>query len=275
MKILYTTDLHGSKQKYLRVMEHAKKLDVDAVLNGGDLLPVNSYRLQDSFIVNFLDDHFSQYESSSIHYLYVTGNTDLKCFDNLLQKISSSYHFVENLSHKKVNIGEFEFIGLDLMADYPFPLKDRCRMDTYNSQFKKQCSKAFLSSFQGWKYLDDWYSNVKSLPSLEEELENLPQPADMNKAVYVMHMPPAFLNLDVCHGNIKVGSKSIHDFIQKKQPFLSFHGHIHESPEISKVWKCITRNTWCIQPGQGNEKLIYVICDLDKMEFHRVIDPLN
>lgn len=275
MKIIYTTDLHGHKKKYLRTLEHAKKLDVDAVVNGGDLLPVNPYRLQGSFISNFLDDHLYQYESASIPYLYVRGNTDLKCFDDDLQEVSSAYDLVENLSQKKVDLGGFEFIDSDLMADYPFSLKDRCRMDTDNSQFKKQLGQAFLSTKQGWRYLDDWCNYVKTLPTLEEELEKLPQPENMHRAVYVMHMPPAFLNLDVCHGNITVGSKAIYDFFQKKQPLLSFHGHIHESPELSRVWKSRIGDTWCIQPGQREEQLVYVICDLDKMEFHRFIEPVD
>ncbi|OPY23554.1 MAG: Calcineurin-like phosphoesterase [Methanobacterium sp. PtaU1.Bin242] len=274
MKIIFTTDLHGSQWKYLRVLEHAQNLDVDAVVNGGDLLPVNpGLKQQDSFIADFLDDHFSLYESSGIYYLFVMGNTDLKRFDALLQEISSPYHYVENLSREKIDIGRFEFIGFDLMTDYPFPLKDRCRRDTNHSNFKKQLLKAFLSSSRGLKPLEDWFSYVKTLPTLEEELGNLPQPEDMKKAVYVMHMPPAFQGLDVCQGNVMVGSMAIYDFFKNKQPLLSLHGHIHESPEMSSIWNSKINNTCCIQPGQKKDKLIYVICDLDEMEFQRFIEP--
>lgn len=39
MKLLFVTDLHGSKQKYERPFEVAKSLGAKAVINGGDLLP--------------------------------------------------------------------------------------------------------------------------------------------------------------------------------------------------------------------------------------------
>lgn len=276
MKIIFTTDLHGIQWKYHRVLELARKLKVDAVVNGGDLLPAcEDLTLQKDFIQNFLDDYFYQYELYGIHHLSVMGNTDFKCFDPLFNEIASHYKYTQNLSVKKVKINGYEFIGTDLMPDYPFCLKDRCRMDTADAEFQEQFGKAFLSSPQGWEDIEDWFDYAKAHPTLEEELEGLPQPEDMRKTVYVMHMPPAFIGLDVCQGNVNVGSKAIYRFFRKKQPLLSLHGHIHESPKISNRWNYSMKNTTCIQPGQENEDMVYVICDLDKMEFQRCIDKLH
>ncbi|MCC7550469.1 MAG: metallophosphoesterase [Methanobacterium sp.] len=273
MKIIFTTDLHGTSWKYQRILELAQKLKVDAVVNGGDLLPVNSdLTVQKDFILNFLDDYFHQYESSNIYHLSVMGNTDFKCFDPLFNEITSNYDYTENLSARKVKIDEYEFIGTDLMPDYPFRLKDRCRLDNPHDEFPEQCGKGLLSSLQGWEDIEDWFNYAKKLPTLKEELDNLPHPENVKKAVYVMHMPPAFTGLDVCQGNVTVGSKSIYHFFRNKQPLLSLHGHIHESPKMSRIWNSNIKNTTCIQPGQDNEDLVYVMGNLEEMEFQRFIE---
>ena len=52
---------------------------------------------------------------------------------------------------------------------------------------------------------------------------------------------------------------------------MSFHGHIHESPDMSGKWFNNVGKTICIQPGQteyGNEKLNYVIVDTDKNTYN-------
>ena len=39
MKILFVTDLHGNSENYQRVLELARERGVQAVINGGDMLP--------------------------------------------------------------------------------------------------------------------------------------------------------------------------------------------------------------------------------------------
>jgi uncharacterized protein len=53
----------------------------------------------------------------------------------------------------------------------------------------------------------------------------------------------------------------------KQQPLLALHGHIHESPVYSGIWKAQIGKTICIQPGQLDaRRLSYVICDLASMK---------
>jgi Icc-related predicted phosphoesterase len=39
MRVLYVTDLHGSRWKYDRLLEAAKSFQAEVVINGGDMLP--------------------------------------------------------------------------------------------------------------------------------------------------------------------------------------------------------------------------------------------
>lgn len=232
--------------------------EVQAVINGGDLLPFEGgLDRQGQFISGYLDEYFSRFDSKKIYYLSCPGNDDLRIFDTLYEETCGKYPFVKNLAQRKIEIREYEFIGMNWVADYPFQLKDRCRRDTAASGFPYQFGKGVLSIPGSLEYIDDWFSYAQSLPTLEEELDQLERPADMKKCVYIIHMPPAYLGLDVCSDGREVGSKAIYKFFEKNQPLLSLHGHIHESPVMSGKWSAKLGGTVCIQPGQRMISLMF------------------
>jgi Icc-related predicted phosphoesterase len=266
MEILYITDLHGDIYKYNQSLKVARKADVAMVVNGGDMLPKSGSLFdQGKFITGFLAGHFALFEKQGIFYLSFLGNDDLRIFDELFNEVCGKFSYVENIAQRKVDIGGYSFIGMNWVCDYPFLLKDRCRMDSNEYVFPEQMGKAKLSTPRGYKTVDNWFEYAETLPTMEDELERLPKPEDMSKVVYVIHMPPSGLGLDVCFGGREVGSKSVYSFLQTKQPRLSLHGHIHESPRVSGKWSAEIGETLCIQPGQMGG-LSYVMIDLESME---------
>lgn len=79
------------------------------------------------------------------------------------------------------------------------------------------------------------------------------------KAIFNFHAPPYGTQLDlapelnknkkpvIVGGQIRyihVGSKAVREAIEKYQPLLGLHGHIHESPGVVKIGKTV-----CINPG--------------------------
>ncbi len=108
MKVLFVTDLHGSKWKYERLFEVAKSFKANIVINGGDMLPKDGdlFR-QDEFITNYLDHHLSRFESIGIYYLCYLGNDDLRIFDGLFEETCDKYSFVVSLAQRRVEV----FIG--------------------------------------------------------------------------------------------------------------------------------------------------------------------
>ncbi len=279
MKIIYVSDLHGSRNGFFKIYQLAKSLNVDVVINGGDMLPTFGGLLnQDKFIINYLDEYFSKFNEAKIYHLSYLGNDDLMIFDDLFEKTCDKYSYIVPLSPKKIEIEDYEFIGMNWVVDYPFALKDRCRKDTKDYTFQKQFGKAVLSSPEGWKYIDNWFSYAAKIPTIEDEINQLIRPINMANTIYVIHMPPKNLGLDVCSDGSKVGSMAIYDFIKKHQPLLTLHGHIHESPEISGKWYSILGNTVCIQPGQSTHhenSLTYVTIDLKTMKFDRFLVKTN
>ena len=272
MKLLYVTDIHGVKWKYERILRIAEYHKVVAVINGGDMLPKDELFSQGSFIREYLDYYFARFERLGIYYLCYLGNDDLRIFDEQFEETCRKFTFVVNLVQLKCTIGEYEFIGMNFVVDYPFRLKDRCRKDTKDYLFQQQFGKGLLSTAKGWQELDDWFSYAEKLPTIADELERLEQPEDISKTIYVIHMPPYKLGLDKCLNGKDVGSRAVYDFLFEKQPLLSFHGHIHESPEVSNIWQTRLGSTICVQPGQHDEKLTYVIIDMSSMTLERIME---
>jgi Icc-related predicted phosphoesterase len=111
---------------------------------------------------------------------------------------------------------------------------------------------------------------------IEGVTSQLKNPAN---AIFNLHVPPYDTNLDVApeidenltpklslSGGFKmisVGSKAVRAMIEKYQPLMGLHGHIHESRSAQKVGR-----TMCINPGSeyGEGVLRGVIVDLSKQK---------
>ena len=271
MKILYTTDLHGRDAYYNVIQKEALKRKVDMVINGGDMLPKMDplVKRQEKYINWLGKRYFPIFEKAGIHYLCCLGNDDLGIFDELFDEVCKNFEYVHNIAGRRVQIHEFEFIGFNLVADYPFPIKDRCRMDSREYIFPPQYGIGCLSHDTGLENIgnspEDWFAMAKTIPTLEDELKKLPLPDRMNNAVCVMHMPPASLGLDICAHDQRASSQSVYSFLAEHQPMLSLHGHVHESYKMSGVWKAAIGRTICVQPGQDGPQPVFVVIDTKRL----------
>ena len=93
--------------------------------------------------------------------------------------IRSYYALVENPAGRKVRAGPYEFIGFNLVTDFPFRLKDRARMDSADFVPPPQSGSGILSLPGGWEEIPDWESHARTLPTIEQELSRLPAPDDL------------------------------------------------------------------------------------------------
>jgi hypothetical protein len=249
----------------------ARESGAQMVISGGDMLPKDcDLHQQGDFIQGYLEKHFSGFEAAGIDYLCYPGNDDLRIFDALFEQTCAKFGRVHYIAQKKVSLGGHEFVGMNWVVDYPFRLKDRCRMDNTDYQFQSQLGTGLLSTPDGWEELPDWHAYARTLPTIEDELRTLMRPDVMSKAVYVVHMPPAGVCLDMCYSGETVGSVTLKRFLEKSQPLLSLHGHIHESPEVTGKWQARIGETLCIQPGQLHD-LTYVVIDLETLDAQRYV----
>ena len=127
----------------------------------------------------------------------------------------------------------------------------------------------------GWSNPTPWNTHrEESEEKLKERIDAMvSQVTDMSHAVFNLHCPPYGSGLDeapaidadlkLLHGGRAlrpVGSKAVRDAIDKYQPLLSLHGHIHESKGAVKLGKTLS-----INPGSAYEEgmLMAAIIQLD------------
>lgn len=282
MKTLYVTDLHGNVAKYERVLGRAREIGARCVVNGGDLYPHRGrgpgagrsrHETQRQFIAEFLSAHFATYDREGIAFLTIPGNDDLAVMDPLFREAANGYREVRDLTAGPAAVGGFTFLGMPWVCDTPFRLKDRSRRDDDGFVSPEQLGTPVLSTADGFEEIADLDAHLRALPTVEEELSALDPPEDPERAVYVIHMPPAGLKLDLCGHGPAVGSGAVRRFIEARQPLFALHGHIHESPDISGRWRAQLGKTTVIQPGQP-ELLSYVEIELASRACERRIEPI-
>jgi Icc-related predicted phosphoesterase len=127
----------------------------------------------------------------------------------------------------------------------------------------------------GWSNHTPWKTHREETEEkLAERIEAMAsQVPDPSKAIFNLHCPPFKSGLDeapaidadlkLLHGGRAlrpVGSTAVREAIEKHQPLLSLHGHIHESKGAIKIGKTLS-----INPGSSYEEgmLMGAIIQLD------------
>jgi Icc-related predicted phosphoesterase len=127
----------------------------------------------------------------------------------------------------------------------------------------------------GWSNPTPWKTHrEESEEKLAERLEAMAsQVTDPSRAIFNLHCPPYNSGLDeapaidadlkLLHGGRAlrpVGSTAVRAVIERHQPLLSLHGHIHESKGAVKIGKTLS-----INPGSAYEEgmLMGAIVQLD------------
>ena len=269
MKIIYTADLHGIEGLYRQLFRPAFNWQADAIIIGGDLLPKHgafstSVEDQRDFIIRFMKPKLEeiQGELPGLEVYAMMGNDDWLINMPLLEELEGQ-GLLKLLHNKKYPIGNgFEIIGYANVPPTPFSIKDSERLDTCDAPIEPQHFAACISTDSEIRQIDA-VTHFSRHHTMEEELARVPVPKSYQKAVYVMHAPPFQTNLDVLYDGRSVGSRAIRQFIEKNQPYLTLHGHIHEAPSRSGSYWDKIGNTVCINPGQATKDLHAVVFELE------------
>ena len=283
MIVVYTSDLHGNHELYSELFELAEERGAQAVIIGGDMLPLQGsfeYSLleQKEFIFAYLAPKLREFLSRApqVTIYAMLGNDDWGASSTHLRELEEQ-GMLRLIHGQKHVLGDgYEVIGYAHVPPTPFIIKDGERRDLQKDSAEEQRCTACCSEEEKIVVVDPRRYLVQ-MKSIEEELEELPRVRKSPTAVYVMHSPPFRTNLDRLFDGRWIGSRAIRLFIEKHQPYLSLHGHIHESSEISgQYWDRIGR-TVCINPGQSTEELYAVVFKLEDVFNtleHTVLGPM-
>ncbi|MCX6818259.1 MAG: metallophosphoesterase [Candidatus Aenigmarchaeota archaeon] len=221
-KILYVTDVHGIVKVYERVFELARASDIDAIVFGGDITSGVNPSGQAFFLQFYLTPRLKEFKKQAKKPVFIMmGNDDFEANFKILKK-AGKLRTAMLLHRKSYRHKEWTIAGYPYINPTPFLLKD-------------------------WeKTEEEIYTELKAMSSR----------LDMEKMIFVFHAPPLGTKLDMLHNGEHKGSEAIRRFIEDAQPMLTLHGHIHESPGVSKSMKQKIGRTLCVNPG--NAKIISI-----------------
>ncbi len=267
MKAIFVSDLHGNETKYIKLCSYLKQNIPDAVFIGGDVLP--NYYVTNSieFIKDFLKPLLTDLKDvMGINYpdIYlITGNDDAAISCEYFAKLEDNglIHFINSIT---VNKEGYSVTGYPYIPPTPFLLKDGEKYDI--SQF---VPRGTVSPEEGMRTVEIPLNIIKH-SSIKNDLEELSNEInDFNKTIILFHSPPYETNLDKMIGKningmneiISVGSIAIRRFIEKYQPLITMHGHIHESTEITGNWQDKIGETYSYSASHSGHELALIEFD--------------
>jgi len=269
MKLLFTSDLHGSESQYERLVTVAQSEAPDVIVLGGDMLPddptMDPKALgtgQPKFVVSSFKNYVQRMRQAAQcdHVLVIFGNHDWASNVPPMQQLETD-GLVTVLNLDRVHaVDGLNFVGYWHTPPTPWFVKDFERLDVpgdepplmggarWDTNFKRMKQQGGRTIFEGY-------------PTMQEEIDGFTPPAA--PWVFVAHTPPHASKLDQAAGNHSWGSKAVRQAIEKHQPLLSLHGHIHDSPEVSGEFSEKFGNTTAVNPGQLVRTLCYAVVEID------------
>ncbi|NJD21614.1 MAG: hypothetical protein FIA82_02940 [Melioribacter sp.] len=267
----FVSDIHGRSELYNKLFNEILIQKPKAVFLGGDLLP--HHYLHKNFVFDFLQLNLqilkTKLESRYPKIFLILGNDDARIEEPLIQKLEEE-SLIEYIHFRKTDFMEYEIYGYAFTPPSPFLLKDWEKYDV--SRFVDPGS---ISPEEG-KRTVDVSLHEKKYSTIKDDLNSLTKNDDLTKAIFLFHGPPYQTNLDCVATNTKlvdhvpvdshVGSIAMKRFIEKKQPLITLHGHIHESAQISGSWKDKIGQTYCFSAAHKGNELALVKFELSNPE---------
>jgi Icc-related predicted phosphoesterase len=270
VRLLFATDLHGEARPWAALLARAAAADVDALVVGGDLLPIPHGRdrlaAQRSFIRDVLGPavHALRTARPALGIFGVLGNDDwATCADDLAEHAPA----LTLLDGGAKELGDGLWIGGGpWVPATPFGMSDHDRPDVvgWTAPVPKRRALVSRRAAPGALpvVLEVEPADVLARRSIADELDALATRSDPARTVLLVHGPPRTGVVDLMNGRRSVGSEALRAHILRHQPPLSLHGHIHEAPHLSGRIETHLGRTLVVNPGASRAGLRAVRIDL-------------
>jgi Icc-related predicted phosphoesterase len=266
VRCVFITDLHGHKNRYEAFFKIVKSEHLDAAFLGGDLLP-NAYlseKRTGAFIKYMLQGLRDARKKVNTRFFVILGNDDPRTFEEHFKKASEE-GILEYVHFRAVPLGDLWVAGYSYVPPSPFGLKDWEKYDV-----SRYVGPGCLDPSEGQRTAPIPESEAAQA-YISEDLSLIGTLSDPKRTIYLFHSPPANTDLDragldgvmvdLAPVDVHVGSEAIKRFIQKRQPRVTLHGHIHESTAITGNWKTNIGPTYCYNGAHDGTALSVIRFD--------------
>ena len=269
----FTSDLHGSARRYRALFQAIEDERPRLVLLGGDLLESGLASLGGgpSIIDSLLVPELERLRRlMGAHYppiCLIPGNDDGTFEEDVLLDAEREGLFLY-LPCRRAKIGAFTVYGYPFIPPSPYRFKDWERYDV-----SRYVDPGCMAPEEGLGCADRIVGSELLYPTIADDLEKLSGDDDLSSAIFLFHAPPyqslldrAALDgemIDHCPVDVHIGSIAIRRFIEERQPYLSLHGHVHESARITGSWRERFGGTWAISGAHDGPELALVRIPLE------------
>jgi Icc-related predicted phosphoesterase len=296
-RIFFATDLHGSEMCWRKFLNAAKFYDADVLICGGDMtgkaiVPIVE---ENGHFTVTLGGQAQTVTSDQVS--DVEGQIRRKGYYPLRMTVERLHELDQ---HPERRAETFQVVMLEGVQRWMEMAKDKLggsgvRIfvcpgnddemevdDVVRKSEMVQLGEGQMLEIDGFTMISTGWSNHTPWNTHREETEEqlgerieamAKQVPDSSRAIFNLHCPPFKSGLDeapaidadlkLLHGGRAlrpVGSTAVRQAIEKHQPLLSLHGHIHESKGAVKLGKTLS-----INPGSSYEEgmLMGAIIQLD------------
>ena len=308
-RIFFATDLHGSEMCWRKFLNAAKFYDAEVLICGGDMtgkamIPIveenGHYTVtiaseRQVVSADQIGDIEAQIRRKGYYPLHVTPKR-LQELDEDADKRKETFQQVMldgvrrwmNMASEKLRgsgVRIFVCPGNDDEMEVDDVVRESDMVELGEGRIVDIDGFRMIST--GWSNHTPWNTHREETEDkLGERIEAMAKEIDdPTRAIFNLHCPPYRSGLDeapaidadlkLMHGGRAlrpVGSTAVRQAIDKHQPMLSLHGHIHESKGAVKLGK-----TLAINPGSSYEEgiLMAAVINLDAKKGIKSYQLLN
>jgi Icc-related predicted phosphoesterase len=296
-KIFFATDLHGSEMCWRKFLNAAKFYDAEILICGGDMtgkaiVPIVQ---ENGHYTVTLGGETQSVEAAQV--ADVEAQIRRKGYYPLQMSLDRLHELDQDPAKRTETFQQVMLDGVDrwmgMAADklrgtgiriFVCPGNDDEMEvdDVIRRSDVVELGEGRVVEIEGWSMISTGWSNHTPWNTHREETEEklgerieamASQVSDASKAIFNLHCPPFKSGLDeapaidadlrLLHGGRAlrpVGSTAVREAIERHQPLISLHGHIHESKGAVKIGKTLS-----INPGSSYEEgmLMGAIVQLD------------
>jgi hypothetical protein len=296
-KVFFATDLHGSETCWRKFLNAAKFYDADVLICGGDMTGkaiVPIVQEDGHYTVALGGEHqvvaaeqVAEIEANirrkgyyplqmsveRLHELDADSSKRAECFQEVMLAGVERWMNMAGEKLRGTGIRCFVCPGNDDEMEVDDVVRRAELVELGEGRAVEIDGFTMIST--GWSNHTPWNTHREEAEErLTERIEAMAsQVKDPSRAIFNLHCPPYKSGLDeapaidadlkLLHGGRAlrpVGSTAVREAIERHQPLLSLHGHIHESKGAVKIGKTLS-----INPGSAYEEgmLMGAIIQLD------------
>jgi len=259
-RVLFCADLHGNLGQFDAVVLHALAEGIGHVVFGGDLTPKDAARRTPALHRAFLRDELfplfrQKVDPDRLQVLLILGNDDFRSNRDFVvdqQRDGAPFRLIDRQPF--VTEGGFSIVGYSSVPSTPFLYKCWERRDALeDTDFSSRPDTRLQGVIsEGDELVPHSLESMLDQPSIEEDLHALTADLPMDRTVVVSHAPPFGTVCDLNREHRHVGSRGLRAFIEDRQPYLTLHGHIHETVDLSGDFGERIGGTHCAAVGNDH-----------------------